>query len=294
MSKVQEFAEAAKKAEEEFASQFQGEETSTPSETVVNETQPNAESVPEAQPPVESKPSVDEEKYKAAVKAMNEAQRKAAEATKREEEFLKRQQETEARLQEVMEELSRRKQEAEQDDPDDLESDMPEVARLAESKARKYVTPLEKKLDEMGKQLQAWEDYRKQQDAETRAQSMLKEIKDVHPDYDQVVNSDEMVNWINNDAPPIYKQIFDGSVTFTAKDAIAVLDAYKHTTTPTKAKATPSAAEIAAPVRVNTPISNKPQVDAPITAKEIDWFMHNSHKLSSSELAEWDRRLSAT
>jgi len=25
----------------------------------------------------------------------------------------------------------------------------------------------------------------------------------------------------------------------------------------------------------------------------MDWFMHNSHKLSQAELAEWDRRLSA-
>lgn len=289
MNKLQEFAEQAKKAEEEFAALHQTEEPSTPEEAPTESTpEPTA-----VQPEPEAKPEVtQEEKYKAAVKAMNEAQRKAAEATKEREEFLKRQQEMEAKLNEALEQLSKR---PEPEAQDDLETDMPEVARLAELKAKRVLSPLEQKMSQIETQLKALEEMRKQQETELNAKSMLTEIRNAHPDYDDVVNSDEMVAWINNEAPPVYKAIFDGAIKFTAKDAIAVLNAYKSTTTPTPAqKPTPSAAEIAAPIKTNTLIASKPQTSKPITAKELDWFMHNSHKLNATELAEWDARLSST
>ena len=287
MNKLQEFAEAAKKAEEEFAALNQAEE---PASTPEPEPEPTPE--PTAEPAPEEQPNAQEDKYKAAVKAMNEAQRKAAEASKREEEFVKRQQEMEAKLNEALEKLSKRPEPEEAQD--ELETDMPEVARLAELKAKRVLSPLEQKMSAIEAQLKALEEVRKQQETELNAKSMLSEIRKAHPDYDQVVNSDEMVAWINNDAPPIYKAIFDGSVNFTARDAIAVLNAYKSTTTPTPAKPTPSAAEFAAPIKNNPNIASKPQTGKPLTAKELDWFMHNSHKLNQTELAEWDARLSST
>ena len=124
---------------------------------------------------------------------------------------------------------------------------------------------------------------------------MLEEIKTVHPDYDELVNSESMQNWINNEAPPIYKSIFDGTIQFQTKDAIAVLNAFKSTTTLKKAQGTttPSAAEIAAPVRTNPNIQPKLTPDRELTAKDYDYFMHNSHRMKPEELAEWDRRLNS-
>jgi len=168
---------------------------------------------------------------------------------------------------------------------------MPDVAKLAERKAKRLVAPLEKRFEEMEKRLKAEEASRIRMESDSRAKAMLTEIKSVHPDYDQVVNSEEMTNWINSEAPPIYKQIFDGSIPFQPKDAIAVLNAFKQTTTPKAKGNTVSAAEVAAPVKTNPTINPKTAVKTLPTEKEMNWFMHNSHKLSSAELAEWDERL---
>lgn len=308
MSKAEEFQKAAEEEERKFREMFEkGDEAEpapadpTPVETPAEdapvdepEPTPGPSDTPEPTPtPAEEIKVVDENKYKAAVKAMNEAQRKAAEAAKREEEFQKREAELEAKLKE----LSAPKPVQRVEEPEDeLETDLPEVVKIAERKARKAIAPLEEQVAELRKALKEERESRSRAAAEDASAKMLTQIKSAHPDYDDVIQSDEMVAWINNDAPPIYKAIYEGSIPFQARDAIAVLDAYKQTLTPVKAKVSkvsPGAAEIAAPVRTNTQIAPKANVIEPPTAKEMDWFMHNSHKLSQAELAEWDRRLSA-
>ena len=308
MSKAEEFQKAAEEEERKFRETYlKGDEAEpvpaepTPVEAtaveppvVAPETTQEAPNEPDPTPAyAEEMKVVDESKYKAAVKAMNEAQRKAAEAVKREEEFQKREAELEAKLKE----LSAPKPPQRVEEPeDDLETDLPEVVKIAERKARRAIAPLEEQVAELRKALKEERESRSRAAAEDASAKMLTQIKTAHPDYDDVIQSDEMVAWINNEAPPIYKAIYEGSIPFQARDAIAVLDAYKHTLTPVTAKASktsPSAAEIAAPVRTNTQIAPKANVTEPPTAKEMDWFMHNSHKLSQAELAEWDRRLSA-
>jgi len=308
MSKIEDFQKVAEEEERKFREMFQSPEESEAEEpveepsTVKPETpaEPVAEPTPETTTPTEPAPVeepkvVDESKYKAAVKAMNEAQRKAAEAAKREEELAKREAELEARLRDLTAPPKPTKVE---EPEDDLETDLPEVARIAERKARKALTPYEQRLEQLEKMLKEERESRLHMAQEDERLKMLTQIKTAHPDYDELVNSDEMVAWVNNDAPPIYRAIFEGSIPFQARDAIAVLDAYKTTLTPTKPQAqvsrtVPSAAEIAAPVKTNTQIATKMNVDEPPTPKELDWFMHNSHKLSAEELAKWDRRLSA-
>lgn len=309
MSKMEDFQKVAEEEERKFREMFQAPEEpvaevaaepskvepETPAEPVA-EPAPEPTPAPEPPPvPTEEPKVVDESKYKAAVKAMNEAQRKAAEAAKREEELAKREAELEARLRELT--APPRPTRVEEPE-DDLEADLPEVARIAERKARKALTPYEQRLEQLEKQLKEERESRLKMAQEDERVKMLSQIKTAHPDYDELVNSDEMVAWVNNDAPPIYRAIFEGSIPFQARDAIAVLDAYKSTLTPTKpqaqvSRAVPSAAEIAAPVKTNTQIATKMNTEEPPTPKELDWFMHNSHKLSAEELAKWDRRLSA-
>jgi hypothetical protein len=125
---------------------------------------------------------------------------------------------------------------------------------------------------------------------------MYQEIVKAHPDYDEVVNSDEMVHWINNEAPPIFKAIFEGSVPTTAKDAITVINAFKQTTTPTQKAPVanrPSAAEVAAPVKAPTPIATKPRQEEGMTEAEIETAMKNIHRMSPAEIAALEKRVGA-
>lgn len=295
-NKQQEFAEAAEKAEKEFLAQFQPDESEAEPEKV---TEPDSNPVAEAEPtpePEPEPPQIDEEKYKAHVKAMNAAQRKVAELAKREEELNKRLEEQEAKLKEALEAAKARQQEPRQPDPEDeWEADMPEVTKIAQRKAAEIEKKMQARLDAMEASLKAQEEFRQKIDAEASARKLREDIAAAHPDYDKHTSSEEMVAWINNEAPPIYKAIFEGSIPFTAKDAIAVLNAYKSTLAPTQqaSKQSPSAADVGTSVKSNPNISTKNAAEKPVTEKEMEWFMHNSHKLKPEELAEWDRRLSA-
>lgn len=291
--KLKDFEQAAKKAEEEFLALTKPSEPA-PSEPVATEPPTATEPpVPPTEPPAEpAQPTFNEEEYKKQVKAMNAAQKAASEAEKRLKEFEERSKAEEERYNQILEKARQASATPAYEPEDELESDMPEVAKLAERKAKGLLSPLEQKLQELESRLKAREEFQQKLDAETQAKTMLNEIKSAHPDYDEVVNSDEMVAWVNNQAPPMYKRIFDGSVQFDAKDAIEVINAYKRTTTPTqRAQTSPSAAEIAAPVKNNPQIATKLQSENPPTAKELEWFMHNSHRLKPEEVVEWDRRI---
>ena len=295
-NKLAEFEEEVKKSEAEFAEFYKdkaGEEAPKPEEPKEPE-EAKTEEVPAEPPP----PPVEdwEKKYKDSLKGMNEAQRKASDEAKAKLELERKALELEAKLNEALE-RARHIQESAKPvavEEDDLESDMPEVAKIAKKYASKASKELDAKLEAINQRLKANEENQKRLDNDRTARQMVQEIKSAHPDYDQMVNSDEMIHWINNEAPPIYKQIFDGAIPFQAKDAITVLDAYKTHTTP-KPKAsvtTPSPAEVAAPVKTNTPISSRFKTDAPLTEKDYEWYMHNSHKLTPEEHTEWDRRMS--
>ena len=303
MNKIEEFQKAAEEEERKFRETYgqAGEEQPT---EAVSEPTPESESVDEpvvaeeikAEPAPTPEPEepkvVDESRYQAAVKAMNKAQLEAAESAKKAEALAKR----EAELEERLRSLTAPPKPTVQPDPeDDLEQDLPEVAKIAERKARKAVSTVESRIEQLEKQLKEERELRVKMASEDASVKMLSQIRTAHPDYDEMVNSDEMVAWVNNDAPPIYKAIFEGTIPFQARDAIAVLDAYKSTLTPkTKpqvSKTSPSAAEIAAPVKTNTQIASKMNTEEPPTAKELEWFMHNSHKLNQEDLAKWDRRI---
>ncbi len=298
-NKMKQFEDEAKAAMEEFAEIYPPDEPEgSNQEEAVTETP--ASEPPSDAPAPESAPENEwEKKYKDSLKGMNEAQRKASEVAKAKEDAEKRANDLEARLNEALEAAKNAKttKTYEPVEEDDLEADMPEVAKIAQKYASRAQKDIEAKLADITARLRAEEDNRKRIETDTSTRKMRDDIVSVHPDYDQLVNSEEMTAWINNEAPPIYKAIFEGAVPFHAKDAIAVLNAFKSTTsTPTQTKAshsTPSAAEVAAPVKTNTPISTRLKTDAPLTSKDLDYFMHNSHKMKGEELADWDRRFDA-
>ena len=296
-NKMKQFEDEAKAAEAEFAEIYPPDEPEGSNQEAVTEATTTSEPTSEPSTPEPTPENEWEKKYKDSLKGMNEAQRKASETVKAKEDAEKRATDLEARLSEALEAAKNAKSTKTYepvDDDDDLEADMPEVAKIAKKYASRAQKDLEAKLSEITSRLKAEEDNRKRVETDASTRKMRDDIVSVHPDYDQLVNSEEMTAWINNEAPPIYKAIFEGAVPFHAKDAIAVLNAFKSTTsTPTQTKAspsTPSAAEVAAPVKTNTPISTRLKTDAPLTSKDLDYFMHNSHKMKGEELAEWDRR----
>lgn len=312
MSKLKKFQEEAAKAEQEYLTQFTDpvEETKDvkpevpaeeqPTETTEVKADTDGAKTEEVAPEPTTEPSEFEKKYKDSLKGMNEAQRKAAESAKIAEDAQKRSQELEARLNEFLENAkkaqSTTKAEPVEEELDDLERDLPEVSKIARKNADRVQRALEQKLAELEKWKVTQEERVRAAEQESLARSIYSEVSKVHPDYEQVVGSDEMVAWINNEAPPIYKAIFEGTVPSTAKDRILVLDAFKHTTTPTKkvvTASTPGAAEVAAPVKTNTPISTKPKSEEPLSEKDLDYFMHNSQRMSQEELAKWNTRIEA-
>jgi len=286
-NKVKDFEEAAAAAERQFLGITDPEPTTpeapvTPevAEPVAPEPPPTLE--PEAAPDPETpKALIDEEKYKGSVKAMNEAQREAAELRKQQAKFAEEKDALEAKLNEFI------RQSKERPEPmDDLESDMPEVAQIAELKARKVRDELASQIEEINK-------WRRERDAEASTNRLWQAVLAKHPDFDDVVNSEAMVAWVYNEAPPIYRAIYDGHVPFSERDVIAVVDQFKQTLAP-KPEATrpnkPSAADIAAPVRTS-PVISLVQEEDPVTEAEINDFMHNVQRKSPAEVAAFNAKL---
>lgn len=261
-------------------------------EPVVDEPKVEAEVKPETPPePVKPDPkNVEEDKYKAAVKAMNEAQREAADARKSIKDQADKQAELETRLNAVLEE--RKKDAAKVHPADDLERDLPDVVEISERKAQKLEQKLDPRIALVEKELAELRAERKKAAEESAGLLMRQEVMKAHADFDEVVNSEAMQAWVNSDAPPIYKAIYDGSIPFTAKDVIQVMNHFKSTLAPTKVVSDTPNDKSAAVKTVVTPSSkgNKP---APLTEAEMNEFKQTGHHWDSKRRAEFNERLTA-
>lgn len=300
--KMKEFDDAAQKAEEEFlAANTQDVHSETkPDEQIQEPVQP--EPAPEQEQPSTPEPTPEPEpdkKYKDLLKGMNEAQRKAAEASKAKEETEKRLADLEKSYQEILEKAKKEKESTKVypvDDPEisALFDDLPDVARIARIEAERARKSFEPEIAELRKMLQDERDARSKSEKDESGRKMYQDIQKAHPDYDEVVNSEEMIHWINNQAPPIFKAIFEGAVPTTAIDAITVLDAFKLASKPkTNAPVAnrPGAAEVAAPVKTSTPITTKAHTDEGMDEVEIEKAMKNIHRMSPEEIAVLEKRI---
>lgn len=293
MSQLKKFQEAAEQMEKDLLEAASAEPEQEPSEETKLESEPPQES------PTEQKPVFDEEEYKKQVKAMNAAQQAAADAEKRKAEAEKllaeiseRREAEEKRTQELLERAKKAAEAAKpvDEEEDELERDLPEVTKIAKRAAEKAKLELQKKIDEFDKWRAQQEERSKLTEQEALARAIASEVKTAHPDYEQVVASEEMVAWVNNDAPPIYKAIFEGSVPSTAKDRILVLDAFKSTRpAPKQGSNTPS--DVKAPVKDSPSINTKTQVKKLPTESEMIEFSRNIHKMTPEQIAAFEARL---
>jgi hypothetical protein len=238
---------------------------------------------------------VDEDKkYKDAVKAMNEAQREAAELRKAQKEQADRQAELEQRLNEILKAKEKEKELPKPMEPeDDLEQDLPEVTKIAERKARKVQAELEARIAEIDKRLAAEEKIQKQKADEQAGLMIVQEVMKAHPDYQEVANSEGLKNWVEaEDTPPLFKAVYEGKVPATARDIVEVINRYKSSLVP--AKITSDKPSDKVPTVKSTPNpTTKPNKPAPLTPAEIKQYQDNVHRMSAKDKEAFDVRLKA-
>lgn len=279
-NKAKKFSDTAKELER----QLFDEQGNLRSEPTTPDPEPTPDPTPEPVTPPE--PTVEEKKYKEAVKAMNEAQRKAAEAEKRAKEQEEKQAELQKRLEEV---LKAKETPVVVEDEDDLESDLPEVTKIAERKAKKEADAVRAELAEIKKKLEAEELAQKAKADEQAGILIVQEILKSHSDYEEIANSEELKNWVENEAPPMYKSIYEGKTAATAADIVEVISRFKSTRVPTPDK--PSDTSIASKsVSVPSSKSDKP---APLSEAEIREFQNKGHRWPKEQREAFNRRLEA-
>ncbi len=283
MSKREEIANKVK----ELESQLFDEQGNLKVETPTEEPAPEPEAVETEPAPPE--PVVEEKKYKDAVKAMNEAQREAAELRKAQKAQEERQAELEKRLNEI---LAQKVEPPKPEPEDELESDLPDVVKIAEKKARKVRDEVLSQLEEIKRRQEALEKVRQEEADKQAGLTIIQEVTKRHPDYHEVVNSDGLRGWLESEAPPIYRSIYEGKVPATAADISAVLDHYKSTLAPPKVVAD-KPSDKKAPVNTPPTPSTKPNKPAPPTTDEIIEFQNRGHHWSKEKRDDFNARLEA-
>lgn len=233
---------------------------------------PSAEEVKEA--------LVSEKQYKAAVKAMNDAQRQKAEADR----LLKQQAEEHEKFKA---ELLAIKQQIQQPSKTNNVSlvdqalspfaeEYPDTVKMDILAANAVKEEVRNLIDS---RFQNVEDQLRQSREEQERFKILEQIrlrdekvKQVHPDYDDVRLSDDFKTWIYGEAPSLYKAVYEGAIPFDEKDAVKIVSDFKSYATPTVENKTvtsrprPGAAEAsvktASAVVADMGINNEPEFTA--------------------------------
>lgn len=215
-------------------------ETPEVEETVSSESNAEDISLSANEPNVkaeEEEELVSSKQYKSAVKAMNEAQRKAAEAEK----LLAEQAQERERYRQELENIKLRIQSQEEDQQDDsidldqvlspYEEEIPETTELMKKAVR---TVEEKMTKEFNQKFKTVEDHVRKQREEAENFKLLEQVrlrnervKLVHPDYDDIRLSDEFKTWVYGEAPSIYQKVYEGTVDFDDSDAAKIIDDFK-------------------------------------------------------------------
>lgn len=256
----------------------------TNDETVASETY----SANEIQEPQDS--MISESKYKSAVKAMNAAQKERAEYEKTLKDIL----EQNESIKRELESLKNQKQEVSnkdaydlselfnnnEDEVSDWETEFPKTAKIAEKKALLVRDELSNKFKTVEDQLNTLKAELDESKIRKQINERDEQIKQVHPDFDDVRLSDEFKTWIYGSAPSIYKGVYEGTIPFDVSDVIKVFDDYKATTSAKKTTVPTSAKKVASaemPVKTSPSVSANMQLGNDEDFTEIDFM-----KLSST------------
>jgi hypothetical protein len=219
-------------------------ETETIEKTVASETS----SANEIQEPQDA--MVSESKYKSAVKAMNAAQKERSEYEKTLKDILEQNESIKRELEDIrnqkvsnvdtdnLSELFN--MDTTNDEVSDWEAEFPKTARIAEKKALVVKNELNNKFKTVEDQVNTIKAELDESKIRKQINERDEQIKQVHPDFDDVRLSDEFKEWIYGSAPSIYRGVYEGTIPFDVNDVIKVFDDYKlstnKTTVPTTVK----------------------------------------------------------
>ena len=214
-------------------------------EAVAEPSQPQSEAVenissatekPAAEEVQVEEASVSEKQYKSAVKAMNEAQRKAAET----ERLLKQQAEENEKFKNellaIKQQLSQKQPEASSvslidQALDKWKEEYPDTVNMnratAQAVKQEVENLLQTRLSSVEEQIRASREEQERFKILEQIRLRDERVKQVHTDYDDVRLSDEFKSWIYGDAPSIYRSVYEGSIPFDDRDAIKIMDDYK-------------------------------------------------------------------
>lgn len=236
----------------------------------------------ETKPPVQEEESlVPEKQYRSAVKAMNEAQRTAAEASK------KLEQETAERAK-LLKELEKYKtqkvsKKADLEDTDSyIDQLFSENNQSEESVAtEKDASPFEERIASVEEQLQIQKEEKEMFKLQEEIRLRDERIKKHHSDYDDIRFSDDFKAWIYGDAPSLYKQVYEGTVQFDDTDAVKVLSDYKAFKSPAakSSKPKPGAAEVNVKSNPSVVSEMATQTEPEFTAEDVARLPYTIHKI---------------
>lgn len=270
-------------------------------EAVAEPSQPQAEAVenfssatekPAAEEVQVEEVSVSEKQYKSAVKAMNEAQRKAAEA----ERLLKQQAEENEKFKNellaIKQQLSQKQPEASSvslidQALDKWKEEYPDTVNMnratAQAVKQEVENLLQTRLSSVEEQIRASREEQERFKILEQIRLRDERVKQVHNDYDDVRLSDEFKSWIYGDAPSIYRSVYEGSIPFDDRDAIKIMDDYKSFSKPPEqpkpvvSRPKPGAAEVAvktaSAVNADMGLNNEPEFSADDVAK-LPYMIH--------------------
>jgi hypothetical protein len=257
---------------------------------VESDTQPSAKE--NQSETIEEERLISEKQYKSAVKAMNDAQRKAAEAEKLLREQSEQNQKFQAELQQIKSQLESETNKTEED-TSYLDSilqpyaeelpDTTEVVRRATKAVKDEIDRnFRQKLMTVEQQIQQQKEEAEKIKFLERIRLRDEQVKKVHSDYDEIRMSDEFKSWIYGDAPSIYRAVYEGTIDFDEKDAEKVISDYKLFAKPSQnSNSRPKVGS--AEVGIKTPSSVVPEMgisnEPDFTAEDMEKLPYMIHRV---------------
>ena len=224
-----------------------------------NETQP-AETIEDTLVP--------EKQYRSAVKAMNDAQRKAADAEK----LLKQQVAEHERFKIELEAIKQQVNQPLREDSVSLvdqalekwKDEYPDTVNMNLQTANAVKQEVQQMMDSrfFGVEEQLKKSRAEQEHFKVLEQVRLRDekIKQHHNDYDDVRLSDDFKTWVYGEAPSMYQGVYEGTIPFDDRDAVKIVSdfkAYKGSADlnkPVVSRPKPSAAEVSP--KINSAVSS--------------------------------------
>lgn len=211
---------------------------------------------------------VSEKQYKSAVKAMNEAQRKAAESERLLMQQAKENEKFKAELEAIKQQMNQPAQETGaslvSQALDKWKEEYPDTVNINLETANAVKQEVKQLIDS---RLYSVEEQLKNSRAEQEHFKLLEQIrirdekvKQHHSDYDDVRLSDDFKTWVYGEAPSIYQGVYEGTIPFNDRDAVKIMNDFKaykssvDSNKPVVSRPKPSAAEVSP--KINAAVSS--------------------------------------